>query len=85
MPMWMRHHEAAGYIGVSVWTLAQMRASGEGPVFYRLGRRLIGYRRDDLDAWLQARRCLVAGDSTSSPIPQASLERTLPALEETVV
>jgi excisionase family DNA binding protein len=77
MSVWMRHHEAAEYLGLSVWTLAQMRLRGDGPPFYRLGLRLIGYRRDDLDQWLASRRCQSMQDSVPRLSDQASLEHSL--------
>jgi hypothetical protein len=77
MQDWMRHHEAAEYIGLSGWTLAQMRVRGDGPPFYRLGLRLIGYRRDDLDQWLAARRCVSTRDRLLRPVEPSSLEHQL--------
>jgi predicted DNA-binding transcriptional regulator AlpA len=75
--MWLRHHEAAEYIGLSVWTLAHMRVRGDGPPFYRLGLRLIGYRKDDLDQWLAARRCRSTRDLRPRPGDPANLEHSL--------
>jgi hypothetical protein len=77
MPVWMRHREAASYLGVSVWHLAAMRGRGDGPPYYRLGMRLIGYRRDDLDVWLAARRCQSTLDAIPTPVPPTTLERSL--------
>jgi len=85
MPIWMRHQDAAAYLGVSVWTLAHMRVRGDGPAFYRLGPRLIAYRKEDIETWLQSRRCSTMRDPMPGPVPPASLERTLPELEETAV
>lgn len=78
MPTWLRHHEAATYLGMSTWALARSRATGEGPPFYRLGARLIGYRREDLDAWLHARRCQTVRDPVAGPVDPLELERILP-------
>jgi hypothetical protein len=39
-----------------------MRTRGGGPVFVKLGRRVV-YRREDLDHWLEERR----RTSTSDP------------------
>ena len=47
--------QAGRFLGLSAKTLARYRVSGEGPVFHRFGNR-IRYRRDDLDAWADARR-----------------------------
>ena len=55
----MRHRldvtAAAEYCGISVAYLAKLRVTGNGPVFIRLGRRVV-YDSDDLDAWLAAGR-----------------------------
>jgi hypothetical protein len=45
---------AAGYLGLSVKTLAMKRCDGTGPKFVKRGR--IFYYRADLDDWLRARR-----------------------------
>lgn len=45
---------AARYLTLSVRTLAYLRVTGEGPVFAKVGRRVI-YRPCDLDTWLAAR------------------------------
>lgn len=37
---------------ISVYSLARWRATGEGPRFYRMGRR-IRYARSDIEAWLR--------------------------------
>ena len=42
---------AAEYLRLSVSTLAKMRLYGNGPVYSKLGRRVV-YRHQDLDAWL---------------------------------
>lgn len=48
-------HEAATYLRIGLSTLAQMRAEGVGPPYYRLGR-LIRYERGALDEWLDLHR-----------------------------
>ena len=55
VPMALNADAAARYLGIAPSTLAKMRLSGRGPVFCKLGRRVI-YRRMDLDAWLDSRR-----------------------------
>ena len=52
----LRPAEAAKYLGLKRGTLEKMRSRGTGPRFVLLGRRAIGYTRDDLDAWINARR-----------------------------
>lgn len=48
--------QAAALIGVSPWTLRKWRTKGKGPCFVRLGCALgtVRYRRQDLDAYLEA-------------------------------
>lgn len=45
---------AAGYLGLSVKTMAMMRCYGNGPKFVKLGR--ISYFKHDLDDWVIARQ-----------------------------
>ena len=47
--------EAAEVLRAPVATLRYWRHLGTGPHSFRLGRRVL-YRRDDLDAWVEARR-----------------------------
>ena len=46
---------AARFTGIAVATLAKMRCIGGGPLFVKLGRRVV-YRRSDVIAWLNAHR-----------------------------
>jgi hypothetical protein len=46
---------AAKYCGVSIPYLNKLRVSSQGPVFIKLGRRVV-YDSGDLDAWLAAGR-----------------------------
>ena len=47
--------EAAELLRAPVATLRYWRHLGTGPTSFRLGRRVL-YRRDDLHAWIDARR-----------------------------
>ena len=55
----MREHmdtrTAAGYLGCSESWLAASRGRGDGPPFYKLGRR-IRYMRSALDEWARGRQ-----------------------------
>ena len=51
----LRTHEAAAYCGSSASTFEKLRLTGGGPVYSKLGRRVV-YRVEDLDAWLEAHR-----------------------------
>jgi len=46
---------AARYLGISEATLRLWRSRGEGPCYFRAGKKLIRYRRLELDAWVEAR------------------------------
>lgn len=44
--------EAAGWLGVSIRTLEDWRLRGGGPIYHKLGKRLVRYSPDDLDAFV---------------------------------
>jgi predicted DNA-binding transcriptional regulator AlpA len=46
--------EAAKILGLSASTLAKLRLGGTGPVYCKLGRRVV-YRSEDLAEWLESR------------------------------
>lgn len=47
--------DAAEYCRSGQSTFEKLRLTGGGPVFIKLGRKVV-YRRSDLDAWLNSRR-----------------------------
>jgi predicted DNA-binding transcriptional regulator AlpA len=53
-PITLSAGEAATILGLAPSTLAKLRLSGSGPVYCKLGRRVV-YRREDLSAWLGSR------------------------------
>jgi predicted DNA-binding transcriptional regulator AlpA len=53
---------AARYVGLSESTLAKLRLNGNGPIYCKLGRRVV-YRPVDLEQWLQSR---VARDTSDA-------------------
>ena len=61
----MRTHDAAAFLGLSGRTLEKHRCTGTGPVFRKLGGRVV-YAIEDLEAWAADRR----RNSTSDPGPQ---------------
>lgn len=61
-PRVLRTVEAAKHLGLKPSTLEKMRARGTGPRFVRLGRRAVGYTREDLDAWIEDRLSTAAAD-----------------------
>ena len=61
-PRFVRTHDAAAFLGLSGRTLEKHRCTGTGPVFRKLGGRVV-YAIDDLEAWAAER----ARSSTSDP------------------
>lgn len=53
---WLRPPDAARYMGMSSSTLAKMRLTGDGPHFRKPCSRIVLYRVDELDAWLDESR-----------------------------
>lgn len=54
--------DAARIVGLSESTLAKMRLNGNGPVYCKLGRRVV-YRPADLEQWLQSRTVTDTSDA----------------------
>lgn len=46
--------EVAATLSVSVQTLRNWRWKGDGPRFYKIGKRAVRYRRGDLAAFVEA-------------------------------
>lgn len=51
----LRTPDAADYCGSSASTFEKLRLTGGGPVYSKIGRRVV-YRVEDLDAWLATNR-----------------------------
>jgi len=51
----VKENKAATFLGHQVRTLQKWRLSGVGPVFVRISRRSVRYRRRELIAWVNAR------------------------------
>lgn len=51
----MRTAEAAEYCGSAASTFEKLRLTGGGPIYSKIGRRVV-YRVEDLDAWLAVNR-----------------------------
>lgn len=51
----LRPREAARYVGVSRPTIDRWRKAGKFPKALQLGAQAIGWRRSDLDDWLNDR------------------------------
>ncbi len=48
----MTTKEAAEYLGVSEATMKRWRSVGEGPKFFRLGKKIVRYRQSELDLYV---------------------------------
>ena len=73
-PRFVRTHDAAAFLGLSGRTLEKHRCTGTGPVFRKLGGRVV-YAIDDLEAWAAER----ARNSTSDPGRATASSRTVPS------
>lgn len=62
----LRHIEAASFLRLAPRTLARHRADGTGPVFIRIGHRIV-YSPDDLMEWAQSHRYRSTSEPTISP------------------
>lgn len=49
----LKTDEAAAYLGVRPTTLEHWRSYGKGPSHIKIGPRIIRYRLNDLDKWLE--------------------------------
>lgn len=45
--------DVAQIYGISIATLSTWRATQQGPKWYRLGTRLVRYRKADMEQWIQ--------------------------------
>jgi hypothetical protein len=52
----MRTPQAADHVGLSPSTLEKYRLTGNGPPYQKAGPKIVVYRLEDLDAWLDANR-----------------------------
>lgn len=64
-PRYVRTHDAAAFLGLSGRTLEKHRCTGTGPVFRKLGGRVV-YAIEDLEAWAAEH----ARNSTFDPRPE---------------
>jgi predicted DNA-binding transcriptional regulator AlpA len=55
---------AAHFVGLSESTLAKLRLNGNGPIYCKLGRRVV-YRPADLERWLESRTARDTSDADS--------------------
>ena len=62
MPKVVTAKVAARLVGLSESTLAKLRLNGNGPIYCKLGRRVV-YRPADLEQWLQSRTARDTSDA----------------------
>ncbi len=67
-PRFLRAKEAARYLGVSVSMLQRHRHNGTGPVYFKIGGRVL-YRLADLDAWAARWLRRTTAPSGASAVP----------------
>ena len=53
----------ARLLGVSARTLEKYRLTGEGPPYFKFGRRVL-YLEEDVIEWAQSKRCKSTSDSS---------------------
>lgn len=70
-PRFVRTPEAARLLDLSPRTLEKHRCDGTGPIFHKLGGRVV-YAVSDLHAWVEA----CARQSTSGAIPKDRIHDT---------
>lgn len=70
-PRFVRTPEAARLLDLSPRTLEKHRCDGTGPIFHKLGGRVV-YAVSDLHAWVEA----CARQSTSGAIPNDRIPET---------
>jgi hypothetical protein len=68
--------DAADFLGLSPRTLERMRIDGRGPIFLKLGRRVV-YARADLVAWAETRRRSSTSDLGQPAPTQAGLASSM--------
>lgn len=56
----LRKREAAKLIGISIATLDRLRAAGSFVRPIQLGEQAIGFRRSDLEGWIESRPVLTS-------------------------
>ncbi len=72
-PRFVRTHEAGSFLGLSGRTMEKHRCLGTGPIFRKLGGRVV-YAIEDLEAWAADR----ARNSTSDPGQRPPSRDTVP-------
>ena len=74
-PRFVRTHDAAAFLGLSGRTLEKHRCTGTGPVFRKLGGRVV-YAIEDLEAWAAERARNSTSDPGQQPFSRGALSTT---------
>ena len=69
-PRYLRTPEAARFLGLSGRTLEKHRTYGTGPLYSKLGGRVV-YRIDDLQAWVNRGAKASTSDETGQSVSPA--------------
>jgi predicted DNA-binding transcriptional regulator AlpA len=67
----LRTPQAAEYVGLSASTLEKFRLTGNGPPYQKAGSKVVVYRPEDLDAWLNSHRRRSTSDTQSTTETEA--------------
>lgn len=67
-PRFLRTKDAATFLGLSPRTLEKHRTYGTGPLFRKLGGRVV-YAIDELEAWADKGRVTSTSDPRGSVLP----------------
>ncbi|MET3662031.1 helix-turn-helix transcriptional regulator [Aquamicrobium ahrensii] len=67
-PRFLRTREAADFLGLSPRTLEKHRTYGTGPLFRKLGGRVV-YAIDELEAWAERGTVASTSDPRGSVLP----------------
>lgn len=67
-PRFLRTRDAADFLGLSPRTMEKHRSYGTGPVFCKLGGRVV-YAIDDLEAWAELGRVTSTTDPRGGTPP----------------
>jgi hypothetical protein len=57
LPAYLTPSEVARQLNTTVAHLARLRCVGRGPVWYKLGRKLVRYEQEALNSWVDAQSC----------------------------
>jgi len=78
MTRWLRTPAAAGYVGLAASTLEKLRVAGGGPIFHKLGRKVVVYDTNDLDVWPGRRKSTADDGLTSDQEPPDTSDHKTP-------